>query len=218
MPPGTGRNQALADGARYFTKSPGLRCPRGDVRYAYLVQHQETWPLAVWCEVLAVSRGGFYADAQRQAAPRMDRDEMALRARVQAMHAETGHRDGSRRLAKPLQAEGDAVGRDNARRLRPPTGVAVRRRKRGPVTPDRRHGEAVAPPLRARQFDVAPPDTVWVGASTSVWTAAGGAYLAVLWDLHARTVVGWARQSRLDAALVPAALGMAWGAGGPRPG
>jgi putative transposase len=87
----------------------------------------------------------------------------------------------------------------------------VRRRKRGPVTPDRRHGEAVAPHLRARQFDVAPPDTVWVGASTSVWTAAGGAYLAVLWDLHARTVVGWARQSRLDAALVPAALGMALG-------
>ena len=33
----------------------------------------------------------------------------------------------------------------------------------------------------------------------------------MLWDLHARTVVGWARQSRLDAALVPAALGMALG-------
>jgi hypothetical protein len=60
----------------------------------------------VWCEVLAVSRRGLYADAQGHAAPRRDRDEMALRARVPAMHAETGHRDGSRRLAKPLQAEG----------------------------------------------------------------------------------------------------------------
>jgi len=165
----------------------------------------------VWYEVLAVSRRGFYADAQRHAAPRMDRDEMALRARVQAIHAETGHRDGSRRLAKPLQAEGDAVGRYNARRLRPPAGVAVRRRKRGPVTTDSRHGDAVAPNLWARQFDVAQPETVWVGAITDVWTAAGWEYLAVLLDGHSRTVVGWAMQSRMDAALVQAALGMALG-------
>jgi putative transposase len=105
-----------------------------------IVQHQETWPLAVLGEVLEVSRSGLYASAQRQAAPRRDRDEVALLARVNAIHAETGHSYGSRRLAKPLQAEGDAVGRDKARRLMPRAGVAVRRRKRGPVTTDSRHG------------------------------------------------------------------------------
>jgi putative transposase len=141
----------------------------------------------------------------------MERDEVALLARVKAIHAETGHRYGSRRMAKPLQAEGDAVGRDNAQRLMHQAGVAGRRRKRGPVTTDRRPGDAVAPNLLARQCDIAPPDPVWVGDSTDVWTAAGWAYLAVWLDLPSRTVVGWAMQSRMDAAVVQAALGMALG-------
>ena len=87
----------------------------------------------------------------------------------------------------------------------------MQRRKRGPVTTDSRHGYAVAPNLLARQFEVAPPDTVWVGDITDVWTAEGWESLAVLLDLHSRTVVGWAMQSRMDAAVVQAALRMALG-------
>jgi transposase InsO family protein len=52
---------------------------------------------------------------------------------------------------------------------------------------------------------------VWVGDITYVWTAEGWEYLAVLLDLHSRKVVGWAMQSRMDAALVQAALRMALG-------
>jgi putative transposase len=79
------------------------------------------------------------------------------------------------------------------------------------VTTDSRHAYQVAPNLLARQFDVAQPDTVWVGDITYVWTAEGWEYLAVWLDLPSRQVVGWARQSRRDAALVQAALGMALG-------
>jgi hypothetical protein len=61
MTPVTGREQARADGARYCKKSPGLLCQRVDVRDAFSVQPQETWPLAVWCEALEVSRRGLYA-------------------------------------------------------------------------------------------------------------------------------------------------------------
>jgi putative transposase len=141
----------------------------------------------------------------------MERDEVARLVRVNALQAETGHRAGSRRMAKPLQAAGDAVGRDQARRLLPQAGVAVRRRKRGPVTTDSRHGDAVAPHRWARPFDVAPPETVWVGASTDVWTAAGWESLAVWLDVQSRQVVGGAMQSRMAAALVQAALGLARG-------
>jgi transposase InsO family protein len=76
-------------------------------------------------------------------------------------------------MAKPLQADGVPVGRYNARRLMPEAGVAVRHRKRGPVTTDSRQGDAVAPKLLARQVDVAQSNTVWAGDITSLWTAAG---------------------------------------------
>jgi hypothetical protein len=96
--------------------------------------------MAVWCEGLDVRRRGLYADARRPAAPWRAPDEVALLARVRAMHPETRQSDGSRRLAKPLQAESGPVGRDKARRLRPEAGVAVRHRQRYPLTTDRRHG------------------------------------------------------------------------------
>jgi putative transposase len=181
------------------------------VKYAFMAQHQATWPVSVLCEVLEVSRSGFYAYKQGQATAEINGAEVTLVARVKAIATQTGHRYGSRRLAKPLQAEGYAVGRYNARRLMPQAGVSVRRRKRCPVTTASRHGYAVAPNLWARQFDVAQPETVWVGDITYVWTAEGWEYLAVLLDWPSRKVVGWAMQSRSDAALVPAALGMALG-------
>jgi putative transposase len=140
---------------------------------AFIMQHQETWPIAVLCAVLDVSRRGFYADAHRQAARYRDHDTAVLLARVRAMHTETRQSDGSRRMAKPLQADGVPVGRYNARRLMQEAGVAVRPRKRGPSTTDSRQGDAVAPNLLARQFDGEPSDTVWAGDSTSLWTAAG---------------------------------------------
>ena len=77
-------------------------------------------------------------------------------------------------MAKQLQAEGYAVGRDKARRLMRDAGVVVRRRtRRGPVTTDSQHGSAVAPHLLARQFDVDKPAQVWAGDMTYVWTAEG---------------------------------------------
>lgn len=186
--------------------------------YAFIIQHQETWPIAVLCEVLDVSRSGFYAYAQRQAASRRDQDEVALLARVRAIHTATRQSYGSRRMAKQLQAEGVPVGRYKARRLMQAAGVAVRHRKRCPVTTDSRHGYAVAPNLLARQFDVEQCDTVWAGDITYLWTADGWLYLAAVLDLHSRKVVGWAMSSRIDAALVQEALRMALGRRGPAPG
>ena len=188
------------------------------MRYAFIMQHQETWPLVVLCEVLDVSRSGFYAYAQRQAAPCKDHDAAALLARVRAIHIETKQSYGSRRMAKQLQAEGFLVGRYKARRLMQEAGVVVRHRKRCPVTTDSRHGYAVAPNLLARQFDVEQSDMVWAGDITYLWTAEGWLYLAAVLDLHSRKVVGWAMRSRVDAALVQEALRMALGRRGPAPG
>jgi putative transposase len=177
-----------------------------------MAQHQGRWPVSVLGEVLQVSRSGFYAYVQRQTAVCVEAEEAALLARVQAIAAETEHSYGSRRMAKPLQDDGVAVGRDQARRLMRQAKVTVQGlKKRGPVTTDRRHSYAVAPNVLARQFAVEQPDQVWVGDITSVWTTEGWLYLAVLLDLYARKVVGWAMSHRVDSSLVQEALRMALG-------
>lgn len=102
---------------------------------------------------------------------------------MQAIAAARRHRAGRRRLATPLQDEGGAVGRAQARRVLPQAGVVGQRpTRRGPVTTARHHGEAVAPPLRARQCDVAQPAHGWGGDRRDVWTAEGWVSVSTLWD------------------------------------
>lgn len=182
------------------------------MKYTFMVQHHGTWPVAVLCEVCAVSRSGFSSYVQRHAAPTRARDEVALLARVQAIHAETRQSDGSRRMAKQLQADGFPVGRYKARRVMHHAGGAVRRpRQRPPMTTDSQPRHAGAPHLLARQVDVALPEQVWAGDSTYLWTAEGWLSLAVLLDLSARKVVGWAMRAHSEAPLVQEALRMALG-------
>jgi putative transposase len=144
--------------------SPGLLCQRVELRYAFIAEHQPTWPVAVLCEVREVSRSGLYAYRPRHARVEIAAKAVVLFARIKALAADTRHSDGTRRMAKQLQDEGCAVGRAQARRLMRQAGVVVQRPKpRGPVTTASRHGYAVAPNRLARQFGVARPDHGWVG-------------------------------------------------------
>jgi putative transposase len=182
------------------------------LRYAFIAEAQSSWPVSVLCEVMQVSRSGFYAYAHRQAHRTLDRVKLELLARVKAIAAETRHSYGSRRMAKQLQEEGFSVGRAKARRLMQEAGVSVRRpRTCKPVTTNSRHGYGVADNVLARQFDVAKPDQAWAGDITYIWTAEGWLYLAVLLDLYSRKVVGWAMRSASDTTLVHNALEMALG-------
>jgi transposase InsO family protein len=69
-----------------------------------------------------------------------------------------------------------------------------------------------------RQFTVAAPNRVWAGDLTYIWTMEGWLYLAVLLDLYARAVIGWAMGSRLTGELTQQALEMALYRRQPKPG
>src|SRR5690625_6248270 len=61
-----------------------------------------------------------------------------------------------------------------------------------------------------RKFDVKQPNQVWCGDITYVWTGQRWSYLAVVMDLYARRVVGWAMSDKADADPVVKALDHAW--------
>ncbi|VCS05779.1 IS element protein [Burkholderia pseudomallei] len=64
----------------------------------------------------------------------------------------------------------------------------------------------IAPNLLARRFDPAQRDQVWVGDITFVQTRQGWLYVAVVMDLYARRVVGWAFSQHADTDLALKAL------------
>jgi hypothetical protein len=65
------------------------------------------------------------------------------------------------------------------------------------------------PNLLARQFHAPAPNRIWAGDITFIPTRQGWLYLAVVLDLYARRVVGWAMSARPDSQLVLDALTMA---------
>ena len=56
---------------------------------------------------------------------------------------------------------------------------------------------------------MAHPNWVWAGNRTDVWTTEGWLYLAVIFDLYSRRVIGWAMGYRLTVDLTERALTMA---------
>ena len=54
------------------------------------------------------------------------------------------------------------------------------------------------PNILNREFDVPTPDHVWCGDITYIWAQGKWQYLAVVLDLFARRVVGWALSGKPD--------------------
>jgi len=65
------------------------------------------------------------------------------------------------------------------------------------------------PNVLNRAFAANEPNQVWVGDITYLRTTAGWMYLAVVLDIYARKVVGWALSRSADTALTLAALNQA---------
>jgi putative transposase len=175
------------------------------------------FPVPAMCEVLGVSRGGYYAWVARPESARAAEDR-ALAAEIRASHEASRGRYGSPRVHAELRAHGRRVGRKRAARLMRGMGLSARRKRRFRRTADGAHAFPVAPNLLGRDFEAAAPNRVWLADLTYIRTAEGWLYLAVVLDLFTRRVVGWAMAEHLGHELALAALDMAIARERPTPG
>ena len=176
--------------------------------FQWIAAEKAQYPVRVLCRTFEVSPSGFYAALGRVPSARAQED-IALRQRLRVEAAAARQAYGSPRLHRCLQAAGHAVGRNRVIRLMRAEGLQVRRRRRFRRTTQSGHDQPIAPNRLARRFQVTRPNRVWVADLTYLDTAEGWLYLAVLVDLYARRVVGWATRPTLATDLPVAALDMA---------
>ena len=168
-----------------------------------------TYPVGVACDVLGVSRSGYYAWRDRPDSERARRRK-ELAAKVRAAHAANRRVYGSPRVHAALVASGERVCVNTvARVMRHERIRAKTARKFVPRTTDSAHGRPVAANVLDRRFDAALPDRKWAADVTYVPTGEGWLYLAGVIDLCSRKVVGWSMAEHMRADLVADALGMA---------
>lgn len=187
------------------------------MKYAFILSRAVAFPVALMCELLGVSRSGFYAWRNRPA-PARTREDARLAVEVAAVHRRSRGRYGSPRVHAELRARGIAVSRKRVERLMREQGLSARRRRRFRKTTDSKHESPIAPNLLQRDFEADAPNEVWVTDVTCVWTQEGWLFLAVILELYARRVVGWATSGTNDTHLALAALEMAVTARKPAPG
>lgn len=178
------------------------------MKFGFIDAKKASYPVALLCQHLDVSRSGYYAWAKRPESQR-DRSDRALSVEVAAVHQESRSRYGSPRVHAELRARGQRVSRKRVARLMRQQGLRARPGRRFVRTTDSAHSHPVAPNALDRKFEPPQPNGSWAGDITYVWTAEGWLYLAVLLDLFSRKVVGWAMSEKIDRELVLSALDMA---------
>jgi transposase InsO family protein len=178
------------------------------VRFAFIEAEKATFPVAVSCVVLGVSRAGFYAWRRRPPAARTMADQR-LALEVAAIFAEKRQRYGSPRVQRELRDRGQRVGRMRVARVMRAHGLRARQPRRFRTTTDSQHALPVAPNVLVRRFTATAPNTAWVSDLTYLWTGEGWLYLVVILDLFSRRVIGWAVDDRMTRQLALDALAMA---------
>jgi putative transposase len=174
------------------------------VKFAFIDEEKATWPVVAMCDVLAVSRSGFYAWKARPASVRALEDAQLV-VDIKAAHKAGRGAYGSPRVFRALRKQGKRVGKKRIERLMRSEGVVGKKRKKFCVTTNSRHDHPIAPNVVQRDFEAPAPNAVWVTDVTYVWTHEGWLYLAAILDLCSRRVVGWATSTNNDTTLALAA-------------
>ena len=187
------------------------------MKYAFIRQHSNDYPVKYLCRMLSVQRSAYY-DWRVQPGKVVAPQELALRRRMKALFAASRGSLGSRTMMRNLRDEGFEIGRDKTRRLMKRLGLKVKQKRKYKVTTDSKHNLPVAKNVLNREFSPSAPNQAWGTDITYLWTQQGWIYLAVVIDLYSRRVVGWCIDRRMKKALVIRALMMAVNLRKPPPG
>jgi transposase InsO family protein len=172
----------------------------------------ENIDVKISCEILGVSRSGYYAWKDRPEAERTKQNRMLVE-KMKMIHEESRGTYGAPRLTDQLKAQGHGCSRTRVARLMRNSGISGVAKKRYRVkTTDSDHEL----PIADRVFQVEEPATwptrpneVWAGDITYIPTEEGWMYLTIQLDIFTRKVVGYAMTDHLRTEAVLEALRMA---------
>jgi putative transposase len=178
------------------------------VKYAWIHEHRDSFPVALMCQLLDVSKSGYYVSIERPPSPRAVR-HARIQAAVRQVHAESHGIYGSHKIAQTLSRseELEHACRNTVAAAMREMGLKSRLSKTfTPTTTKSDPTQQPAPNTLDRDFTAEAPNRKWVTDITYLPTLQGWVYLAVVIDLFSRKAIGWALSASLATELVSEAL------------
>jgi putative transposase len=178
------------------------------VKYAWIKDHLDCFPVVAMCRVLQVSKSGYYRWVKAKPSLRTLRAER-IQTSVKQVYEDSNQIYGSVKIA-------DRLGKDDRLETACRNTVAAAMREMGlksrvskkftPTTTVTDPSKIPAPNILDQSFTADAPNRKWVTDITYLPTELGWVYLAVVLDLFSRKVVGWSISESLATPLVSTAL------------
>lgn len=178
------------------------------MKYAWIQSQRDSFPIAMMCRALQVSKSGYYKWLRSEPSLRAQRSSR-IRQAVKHVYDESFHIYGSYKIADRLRQDDDleSACRNTVAKAMKEMGLKSRVSKKfKPTTTVADPSKAPAPNLLNQAFSADGPNQKWVTDITYLPTASGWIYLAVVLDLFSRKVIGWSLSESLATPLVSGAL------------
>ena len=178
------------------------------MKYGFIREHSKQFPINLLCQVLGVSSSGYY-DWLSRAPSKRDQENKLLDDKIRVIYMNNKQRYGSPRITRALHAQSIPCSHTRVERRMKHLGLQAIAKRKFKVTTDSEHTKPVFENILNRDFSTTAINQKWVGDITYVPTSEGWLYLAVIIDIHSRSVIGWSMSRRMKQDLVCNALLMA---------
>ena len=178
------------------------------MKYAWVKDNSDSFPVAAMCRAFQVSKSGYYRWLKAEPSLRTQRSER-IRSSIKQVYEESNQIYGSYKIA-------DQLGKDDRLEAACRNTVATAMREMGlksrvskkftPTTTVSDPSKIPAPNILNQTFTADAPNQKWVTDITYLPTQLGWVYLAVVLDLFSRKVVGWSISESLATPLVSTTL------------
>ena len=173
--------------------------------YAFIFQHRNEFLVVKMCQVLGVSKSGYYAWLKRPKSNQKEKKEQ-LTQQIRNEYLKSRKIYGSPKITQELRKQGIGVSQKTVARIMSEEGlrsITVRKYK---ATTNSNHPYNVYVNLLEQNFQATAPNEVWMADITYIPTDEGWLYLASIMDLYTRKIVGWYIDNQMTKELVIKAL------------
>lgn len=175
------------------------------MRYTFIKAHRRHYPVTLLCNVMEVSRRGFYNWLSRPNSKRSETNKRLTQA-IKYVFESNRRVYGAPRIHRVLVEQGYYCSLNRVARLMRIAHIVPKTVKKFRITTDSRKSLRPAENLLNREFSPKTSNSSWACDVTYIPTREGWLFLAVVLDLYSRKVVGWSMGERLTSQLARQAL------------
>jgi len=160
------------------------------MKYIFIKNHQQVFPIEKMCKVLKVSSSSYYKWKTKPISNRVLRMNL-IKEKITFIYFSSKQRYGSPRITIELTSLGYQISRITVAKYMRELGLRSKLSKKFKVTTNSKHNYLVVENILNREFTVTSPSKVWVSDITYIQTKTGFLYLTTIIDLHDRKMIGW---------------------------